>query len=129
LEEEIEVLGENLPPVPLCPPQIPHELTWARTRTAAMGTYIYLPPPVMFTLVFLLWSHNGTRNKYFESCIKFYYLYNIRISIRSFYMFNSVTFQVSVSFHFSCYLTVTSFSHMKPNLNIYCGMTTWSVAW
>jgi hypothetical protein len=23
--------------VPLCPPQIPHDLTWARTRTAAMG--------------------------------------------------------------------------------------------
>jgi hypothetical protein len=23
-------------PVPLCPPQIPHDLTWARTRTAAV---------------------------------------------------------------------------------------------
>jgi hypothetical protein len=25
-------------PVPLCPPQIPHTLTWDRTRAAAMGT-------------------------------------------------------------------------------------------
>jgi hypothetical protein len=24
-------------PVPLCPPQIPHDLTWARTRVAAVG--------------------------------------------------------------------------------------------
>jgi hypothetical protein len=24
-------------PVPLCPPQIPHGLTWARTRSAAVG--------------------------------------------------------------------------------------------
>jgi hypothetical protein len=23
-------------PVPLCPPQIPHDLTWARTRTVAV---------------------------------------------------------------------------------------------
>jgi hypothetical protein len=26
------------PPVPLCPPQIPHDLTWARTPAAAMGS-------------------------------------------------------------------------------------------
>jgi hypothetical protein len=25
-------------PVPLCPPQIPHHLTWARTRAAAVGS-------------------------------------------------------------------------------------------
>jgi hypothetical protein len=25
-------------PVPLCPPQIPHELTWDRTRAAAVGS-------------------------------------------------------------------------------------------
>jgi hypothetical protein len=25
-------------PVPLCPPQIPHDLTWDRTRTAAAGS-------------------------------------------------------------------------------------------
>jgi hypothetical protein len=25
-------------PVPLCPPQIPHELTWDRTRAAALGS-------------------------------------------------------------------------------------------
>jgi hypothetical protein len=24
-------------PVPLCAPQIPHDLTWGRTRTAAVG--------------------------------------------------------------------------------------------
>jgi hypothetical protein len=27
----------KLAPVPLRPPQIPHDLTWARTRAAAMG--------------------------------------------------------------------------------------------
>jgi hypothetical protein len=25
-------------PVPLCPPQIPHDLTWNRTRAAAVGS-------------------------------------------------------------------------------------------
>jgi hypothetical protein len=25
-------------PVPLCPPQIPYDLTWARTRAAAVGS-------------------------------------------------------------------------------------------
>jgi hypothetical protein len=25
-------------PAPLCPPQIPHDLTWARTRAAAVGS-------------------------------------------------------------------------------------------
>jgi hypothetical protein len=25
-------------PVPLCPPQIPHDLTWVRTRVAAVGS-------------------------------------------------------------------------------------------
>jgi hypothetical protein len=25
-------------PVPLCPPQIPHDLTWARTLAAAVGS-------------------------------------------------------------------------------------------
>jgi hypothetical protein len=34
LAGEAEVLGENLP-VSLCPPQIPHDLTGARTRAAA----------------------------------------------------------------------------------------------
>jgi hypothetical protein len=24
--------------VPLCPPQIPHDLTWARTRASAVGS-------------------------------------------------------------------------------------------
>jgi hypothetical protein len=36
LAGETEVLGENLPPVPLCPPQISHDLTWARTQPAAV---------------------------------------------------------------------------------------------
>jgi hypothetical protein len=36
LAGEIEVLGENLFPVPLCPPQIPDDLTWARTRAVAV---------------------------------------------------------------------------------------------
>jgi hypothetical protein len=33
-----EVLGEKLALVPLCPPQIPHDLTWAPTRAAAVGS-------------------------------------------------------------------------------------------
>jgi hypothetical protein len=35
---ETEVLGGNLLPVPLCPPQIPHDHTWARTRATAVGS-------------------------------------------------------------------------------------------
>jgi hypothetical protein len=31
-----EVLGEKPVPVPLCPPQIPHKLTWDRTRASAV---------------------------------------------------------------------------------------------
>jgi hypothetical protein len=31
-----EVLGENPVPVPLCPPQIPHGLTWNWTRASAV---------------------------------------------------------------------------------------------
>jgi hypothetical protein len=31
LVEETEVLAENLPPMPLCRPQIPHDLTWEQT--------------------------------------------------------------------------------------------------
>jgi hypothetical protein len=38
LAGETEVLGENLPPTPLCPPQIPHNQTRARTRAAAVGS-------------------------------------------------------------------------------------------
>jgi hypothetical protein len=38
LAGEIEVLGENLPAVPLCPPQIPLDQTWARTRAAVVGS-------------------------------------------------------------------------------------------
>jgi hypothetical protein len=36
LAEETEVLRENLPLAPLCPPQIPHDNTRFRTRTAAV---------------------------------------------------------------------------------------------
>jgi hypothetical protein len=30
--------GTKPDPVPLCPPQIPHDLTWVRTRAAAVGS-------------------------------------------------------------------------------------------
>jgi hypothetical protein len=30
--------GRKPAPVPLCPPQIPHDLTWDRTRAAAVGS-------------------------------------------------------------------------------------------
>jgi hypothetical protein len=30
--------GNRVPPVPLCPPQIPHDLTRARTRAAVVGS-------------------------------------------------------------------------------------------
>ena len=36
LTGKTEVLGEKLVPVPLCPPQIPHGLTWNRTRASAV---------------------------------------------------------------------------------------------
>jgi hypothetical protein len=36
LAGETEELGEKPVPVPLCPPQIPHGLTWARTRASAV---------------------------------------------------------------------------------------------
>jgi hypothetical protein len=38
LAGETEIIRENLPPVPLCPPQIPHGLTWDRIRAAMMGS-------------------------------------------------------------------------------------------
>jgi hypothetical protein len=38
LAAETEVLGENLPPAPLCPPQIPHDQTQARTQAAVVGS-------------------------------------------------------------------------------------------
>jgi hypothetical protein len=37
LAGETEVLEEKPSPMPLCPPQIPHDLIWARTRAAAGG--------------------------------------------------------------------------------------------
>jgi hypothetical protein len=38
LAGETEELGDILLPVPLRPPQIPHNLTWNRIRAAAMGS-------------------------------------------------------------------------------------------
>jgi hypothetical protein len=38
LAGETEVLGENLHSVPLCPPQIPLDLSRARTRAAVVGS-------------------------------------------------------------------------------------------
>jgi hypothetical protein len=38
LAREAEVLGEYLPSVPLYPPEIPHNLTWAGTRAVAVGS-------------------------------------------------------------------------------------------
>jgi hypothetical protein len=35
ISREIKVPGENLP---LCPPEIPHDPIWARTRDAAVGS-------------------------------------------------------------------------------------------
>jgi hypothetical protein len=39
LAGENEVLGENLPPVPLCPPQIPHDVTRVGIRAAVVGSW------------------------------------------------------------------------------------------
>jgi hypothetical protein len=38
LARKTEVLGEKPAPAPLYPPQIPHGLTWALTRAAAVGS-------------------------------------------------------------------------------------------
>jgi hypothetical protein len=40
LAGENEVLRKKPVPVPLCPPQIPHDLTRARTRAAAVGSQL-----------------------------------------------------------------------------------------
>jgi hypothetical protein len=32
------ITRRKLAPVPLCPPQIPHDLTWDRNRAAAVGS-------------------------------------------------------------------------------------------
>jgi hypothetical protein len=37
LAREAEVLGGNLPPVPICPPQFPHDLTRFRTWATIVG--------------------------------------------------------------------------------------------
>jgi hypothetical protein len=39
LAGETEVLGENLARVSLCPPQIPHDLTYARNQAAAVQSH------------------------------------------------------------------------------------------
>jgi hypothetical protein len=38
LARKTEVLARNPAPVPLFPPQILHDVTWARTRAAAVGS-------------------------------------------------------------------------------------------
>jgi hypothetical protein len=38
---EIEVLGENLHLAPLCPKQIPHDLTRDRTRAVSVGSRLH----------------------------------------------------------------------------------------
>jgi hypothetical protein len=38
LAGETKVLGEKPAPVPLCPPQIPHDVTRAQTRADAIGS-------------------------------------------------------------------------------------------
>jgi hypothetical protein len=38
LARETEVLGEKPTLVPVCPPQIPNDLTCSRTRAAAVGS-------------------------------------------------------------------------------------------
>jgi hypothetical protein len=42
-------------PVPLCPPQIPHDLTWDRTRAPAMGSQRLTARP-SFTFTRMLWE-------------------------------------------------------------------------
>jgi hypothetical protein len=39
LTGKTEVLGEKAVPVPLCPPQISHGLTWDRTRVSAVRVW------------------------------------------------------------------------------------------
>jgi len=41
-----EVMGEKFVPVPLCPPQIPHGLTWNYTQASALAGR-RTPPPVL----------------------------------------------------------------------------------
>jgi hypothetical protein len=38
IDRENRSTRRNLAPMPLCPPQIPHDLTRARTRSAAVGS-------------------------------------------------------------------------------------------
>jgi hypothetical protein len=46
---ETEIFGAKSAPVSLCPPQIPHEFAWDRTRAVAMGrrrlTSLDMAPP------------------------------------------------------------------------------------
>jgi hypothetical protein len=39
LSKETEVFKENMPPVLICPTQIPHDLIWDRTRAAGVGSW------------------------------------------------------------------------------------------
>jgi hypothetical protein len=54
-------------PVPLCPPQIPHDLTWARTRAAVVGSRWL----ILFSFNWRLWLYtrgfcvSGVDNTYY----------------------------------------------------------------
>jgi hypothetical protein len=69
LAGETEVLGENLPPVPLCPPQIQHNLTWARTQGAALGSWRLtawaMARPDLYTLISRSFNQ-GRLSSYFK---------------------------------------------------------------
>jgi hypothetical protein len=69
LAGETELPRENLPPAPLCPPQIPLDQTWARSRAAAVGsqrlTTWAMARPYMWTL---LASHCNTGFESTLSC-------------------------------------------------------------
>jgi hypothetical protein len=43
--------SEKISPVPLCSPQIPHNLTWARTQATAVGSLSYGTAPYLRRLV------------------------------------------------------------------------------
>jgi hypothetical protein len=66
-------------PVPLCPPQIPHDLTWARTWTSAVGSRrltAWAMARPFFTLKL------GTKLFLFVCCMLFYDASNITSYIR-----------------------------------------------
>jgi hypothetical protein len=49
---------ENLAPLPFCPPQIPHYLTWTRTRAVSVGsqrlTAWAMARPLEFSIIIII---------------------------------------------------------------------------